>query len=781
MTPPDSPLESLLVIDRLEVGPARIEPDKVTMPYRVTRGGVEDGIDFIYKFDEPVFDADDPGARNLAHMLGAQVAINYGLFCRSIAFNGLFDENDRRFILDMLENTCREIYVKKFLNPNPYLRGGAAGMTFEKRDRYLQAQVEFPNIPESGRRSRWKLWATDRDKHLVLSSGGKDSLLTYGLLNEMGKECYPVFANESGRHWFTALNAYRYFKEHVPGTARVWVNSDRVFAFMLRQLPFVRTDFADVRSDEYPIRLWTVAVFLFGVLPLMRKHGFGRVVIGDEYDTTNRMSYQGLTHYDGLFDQSRYFDNTLSQYYLRKGWSISQFSILRPLSELLIQKVLVERYPDLQAMQVSCHATHTEDGRVLPCGKCEKCRRIVAMLVAVDADPRRCGYTDAQIDACLEAVATQGIHQEAEGVAHLHYLLDQRGRVSFAPEKKKRLKPHPEVLSLRYDNRRSPLVGIPLDLRRPLIGIVLRHADGALLRNRRRWVEFDPLRDPGIESPYAYEVSTSRGGDDSRTSRMRPAAYLWGEMTWPEADEVFEHVDVAILPVGAIEQHGPHLPLDTDSFDADYMARRVAAACSDPKPLVLPLIPFGVSYHHEDFRGTVSVRNETLAQFVYDVGIGVARNGIRKLVILNGHGGNEPSLNHAAQMINRDTHIFVCVDTGETSDVDIYDIIDTPNDVHAGEIETSTSLAIRPHLVRTKALAKAVPSFSSRYLDLTSQRGVPWHAHTHKISSSGVMGDPTRATAEKGRRIWQIQIAHLVALVEDLKRMTLEEIYQRRY
>ena len=233
--------------------------------------------------------------------------------------------------------------------------------------------------------------------------------------------------------------------------------------------------------------------------------------------------------------------------------------------------------------------------------------------------------------------------------------------------------------------------------------------------------------------------------------------------------------------MGAIEQHGPHLPLDTDAFDADYLAKRVAEACSDPKPLVLPLIPYGVSYHHADFQGTMSVSNDTLSQFVYEVGLCAARNGITKIVIINGHGDNSPALNYAAQMINRDAHIFVAVDTGETSDVDIYNLIDTPNDVHGGEIETSTSLALRPHLVRMDKANKAVVNFSSRYLNFTSSRSVPWYAHTKKISESGVIGDPTKATAEKGKKIWEIMIAQLVAFVEDLKIMTLEEIHQKKY
>jgi creatinine amidohydrolase/Fe(II)-dependent formamide hydrolase-like protein len=186
----------------------------------------------------------------------------------------------------------------------------------------------------------------------------------------------------------------------------------------------------------------------------------------------------------------------------------------------------------------------------------------------------------------------------------------------------------------------------------------------------------------------------------------RPDTYFWGELCWPDAAHRLDIVDTALLPVGAIEQHGPHLPLDTDAFDAEYLAKCVADGCSDPQPLVLPLIAYGVSYHHEAFKGTISINNDTLANLVYDIGISVAKNGIKKLVIINGHGGNAPSLNFAAQRINQDARIFVCVDTGETSDVDVDSLIETPNDVHAGEIETSTSLAIRPHLVRMDRLQR---------------------------------------------------------------------------
>ena len=166
---------------------------------------------------------------------------------------------------------------------------------------------------------------------------------------------------------------------------------------------------------------------------------------------------------------------------------------------------------------------------------------------------------------------------------------------------------------------------------------------------------------------------------------------------------------------------------------------------------------------------------------VYEIGMSAARNGIKKLLIINGHGDNSPTLNFAAQMINRDAKIFAAVDTGESSDVDLDALIDTSNDVHAGETETSTSLAIRPELVNMEKAEKGVLKFSNRYLNFSSSRGIPWYSRTKKLSKSGVMGDPTKANAEKGKKMWEIMIAHLVAFVEDLKKMQIENIHQKKY
>ncbi len=245
--------------------------------------------------------------------------------------------------------------------------------------------------------------------------------------------------------------------------------------------------------------------------------------------------------------------------------------------------------------------------------------------------------------------------------------------------------------------------------------------------------------------------------------------YMWATLTWPEIEERLKMLIQQYFPVEPLNNMAHICRLDVDFFDADYMARKVAEACQDPKPFVLPPIPYGVSYHHSDFKGTISVTNNALSALIYDIGMSLAHNGIKKMIILNGHGDNVPTLTYAAQMINRDAKIFVCVETGETSDVDLYNLIETHNDIHAGEIETSTTLAIRPELVDMDKAVDDTLDLDNEYLDYTSERGVSWYVHTEHLTKSGVMGNATKATAEKGHQMWEIMIRKMAEFVETIK------------
>jgi hypothetical protein len=484
-------LSPLIAFDTLEVGPVQIESKRLVCPYRILNQTEESSCRLIYSYEEPVFEPTEISSRNLAGMIAAQVAVNYGLFCRRIRFRGIFDANDRRLLAHMTENTAREIYVNKILADNRFL-AGLPRLSLLTKGPYTQARLDFDDLDQAEKANLAEGWNIDAGRYAVLSSGGKESLLSYGLLEELSRdlklEIHPVFINESGRHWFTALNAYRYFAGIDGKTARVWTNSDRVFNWVLRNLPFVRPDFSQLRTDYYPIRLWTVAVFAFGALPLLRKRGIRYLIIGDEYDTTQKGSYRGIPHYHGLYDQSRWFDKALSRYYRDKGWAVTQQSLLRPLSELLIEKVLAERYPQLQRFQMSCHAAHVEGQKAVPCGRCEKCRRIIGMLTALNKDPAGCGFHLDQIRRNLETINSENLHQEAGGVQQLLYMLGKAERGTV------------EVMKLRFDPIRSPLTDYEVPLRDKLIEILLKHAEGALCLEERSWKEFDP-RATGLSVP----------------------------------------------------------------------------------------------------------------------------------------------------------------------------------------------------------------------------------------------------------------------------------------
>ncbi|MDG6220836.1 MAG: creatininase family protein, partial [Candidatus Thermoplasmatota archaeon] len=522
-------LDSILAFDRLEVGPVVVEKRRVIAPYTVVSGSKRDSTDLIYKYEEDVFDPQDPEDVNLASMMAAQIAMNYGLFTHEIVLKGSYDRHDQRFLLDVAENTAREIYVVKILMANPFITGPASSLTPERLKKYCRANIVFEgSAPASFQKKK-----ANHSRYALLSSGGKDSLLSYGIIKEMGKDVHPIFINESGRHWYTAINSYRHFSEKVPNTTRVWTNSDRVFNWMLRQMPFVRQDFATMRADEYPIRLWTVAVFLFGAMPLAKKRGLGRIVIGDEYDTTVKMSYKGITHYNGLYDQSRYFDNALTRHYGRKGWNMVQFSLLRPMSEMLIEKMLSERYPDLLEQQVSCHATHLEDNRAVPCGQCEKCRRIVGMLLAAGKDPKKCGYTEKQVELCLSALKEKGVHQETVGAEHLAHMLSEKGMLGGGKMGKILARPRQEIMSLRFDKEKSPPNYLPLDIRMPVLDLMLGHAHGAVQRNGKMWVGMDVKNSMQFKLPYPHS-STSKNGDEPgkvQDGSAQEDGYILGEMT----------------------------------------------------------------------------------------------------------------------------------------------------------------------------------------------------------------------------------------------------------
>ncbi len=243
---------------------------------------------------------------------------------------------------------------------------------------------------------------------------------------------------------------------------------------------------------------------------------------------------------------------------------------------------------------------------------------------------------------------------------------------------------------------------------------------------------------------------------------------LLGELTSPEAEERLRRTGLAILPVGSLEQHGPHLPLDTDSWDAYHLSQEAVRLVKGEKPLILPPIPYGVSYHHMGFAGTISISPPTLYNLICEIGESLRAQGIKKLLVVNGHGGNEPALRAAAQSLKQKVGLVLFIESGGLVAPLREKLITTRNDVHAGEYETSTTLANREEMVRREKIPQPEVKYPSPYLEFSSPQRVSWGFDVGELSPQGVLGDPTKASKEKGEELWLSMIKALADLIEQL-------------
>ena len=246
-----------------------------------------------------------------------------------------------------------------------------------------------------------------------------------------------------------------------------------------------------------------------------------------------------------------------------------------------------------------------------------------------------------------------------------------------------------------------------------------------------------------------------------------------GELAWPDVKEFLLKHNVVIIPVGSCEQHGPHLPLDTDAYDAFWLALKAAekAGCA----LVAPTVYYGVSMHHMDFPGTATLSPDTLETLAYEVARSFIKHGFRKIVFENGHGGNTQALESAAQRIKFDTGAFAVVDTVSLIPDYIEKFVQSPHDAHAGEFETSSSLANREEHVKKDKIKKPRLSLpDSKYTKIGLKETGPkvfWGFRTKEISETGVIGDPTKASKEKGEIAWKMATERLAELLIELDKM----------
>ncbi|MEF8832267.1 MAG: creatininase family protein [Candidatus Thermoplasmatota archaeon] len=223
----------------------------------------------------------------------------------------------------------------------------------------------------------------------------------------------------------------------------------------------------------------------------------------------------------------------------------------------------------------------------------------------------------------------------------------------------------------------------------------------------------------------------------------------WGEMNRWELNQRSEIIDTAILPIGSLEQHGPHLPLDTDSYDAEYVVKEAVKKLDPPRPPILPPIPYGISDHHMSFPGTVTLSPDTLEDIIVDVGRSILQHGFFKLYIYNGHGGNEASIRTAAQKLKKETGMLLVTDSFESFSPERKKTVESDNDVHAGEFETSLVLAVREEMVDERTIPEKEFDFPDPKMEFDHEPEFNYTWNTHDLTETGVIGDATKASKEK--------------------------------
>ena len=235
----------------------------------------------------------------------------------------------------------------------------------------------------------------------------------------------------------------------------------------------------------------------------------------------------------------------------------------------------------------------------------------------------------------------------------------------------------------------------------------------------------------------------------------------WENLRMPEFSAWREEHGTVILPVGSVEEHGPHLPLGTDTFHALEVARRAA----ELRPvLVAPPLYYGLCRSTREHPGTVSISGETLRALVTDLGREFHRQGMRSLVIMSGHAGGT----HMAALVEAGETLLAQLPDLQVAVVNLLDLlrevvaaqpelVQTRGDSHAGEVETALMLAAYPHLVKGTAPAEW-PTFPKYLLVRDKRRYWP----------GGVWGDPAPATAAQGEKILQAEAGRLVELLDFL-------------
>ncbi|MEO3433265.1 creatininase family protein [Inquilinus sp. CAU 1745] len=256
----------------------------------------------------------------------------------------------------------------------------------------------------------------------------------------------------------------------------------------------------------------------------------------------------------------------------------------------------------------------------------------------------------------------------------------------------------------------------------------------------------------------------------------------WQDLTTEDFAGLDPERTVAVLPVAAIEQHGPHLPLSVDAdINAGIIDRAMALAADDLPALVLPTQAIGSSGEHSAFAGTLSLHPGILGAALAMIVESAAAAGVRKFLFFNSHGGNPPALESTATDLRARRGLFVATAHWFAADLaeGLFPAEEIAHGIHGGAVETSVMLHLRPELVRRDRL-KDFPSLdaslAAEYRHLRALGSVSFGWQTQDLNPSGAVGDARDSDEERGRMLVDRAARRLIELLEEIARFPLSAL-----
>ena len=437
-------------------------------------------FEIILKYDEDVNHKNMP----LLRLAFCMPILNYGLFTKKFILKFPISKEDFKILNDLNKIFSRDIFVNKILRRRAnYILPDF--LPDEKKVKPKDAESKAVFLPEKVTDNIFISTDFNLNNCGILSSGGKESLITYGILKEIGANVYPLYINESGGHWRTALTAYRYHKKNQPNTQKVWTNIDRFYVFMLDNLKFIRSDHRKIRADTYPLRLCIFPFYVFSLLPIFLEKKIGNLLIGSEFDDLKiKPVYKEIHHYFGVYDQHQDYDLLMNEWYHKRLLGLYQWSALRNISGLIVERILTKRYPGLASLQRSCHSCHIENTEIVPCGNCSKCMGVLLFLLANNVDPKIMNFKGKDIELFTKRIGPGNLRLDEDEKNQSFYLIGEKDRIPS-------VKPIDHVEKIHINKENSDLGQIPSYFRKNILKIIKSYTTGYCELKNENWSSLD--------------------------------------------------------------------------------------------------------------------------------------------------------------------------------------------------------------------------------------------------------------------------------------------------